>query len=266
MDEPCSALDPIATARIEELIDELRRTTRSSSSPTPCSRRRACRSRPPSSTWQADRGRADRRDLHQPARRAHPGLHHRPLRLTARRRTMACTSTSSSPSRTSCRASPHDRRDGRPGRAARRRSPSTRSLSRDPELAQRVIDGDERDRRAERDIEEQAIRLIALRQPMARDLRQTVAAIQIATDLERIGDLAKNIAKRVACHRASRPSAATSRVGVERMAELALEPAEGRARRLSPRATSTKALEVWRARRRGRRASTTRCSASCSPT
>ena len=50
MDEPCSALDPIATARIEELMEELRdRTTASSSSPTPCSRRRACRSAPPSS-------------------------------------------------------------------------------------------------------------------------------------------------------------------------------------------------------------------------
>jgi phosphate transport system ATP-binding protein len=40
MDEPCSALDPIATAKIEELIDDLRRTTPSSSSPTRCSRRR----------------------------------------------------------------------------------------------------------------------------------------------------------------------------------------------------------------------------------
>ena len=51
MDEPCSALDPIATARIEELIDELRRTTPSSSSPTRCSRPRASPSAPPSSTW-----------------------------------------------------------------------------------------------------------------------------------------------------------------------------------------------------------------------
>ena len=51
MDEPCSALDPIATARIEELIDELQgRTTPSSSSPTRCSRPPASRSAPPSST------------------------------------------------------------------------------------------------------------------------------------------------------------------------------------------------------------------------
>ena len=51
MDEPCSALDPIATARIEELIDELRAQLHDRrSSPTPCSRPRACRSAPPSST------------------------------------------------------------------------------------------------------------------------------------------------------------------------------------------------------------------------
>ena len=50
MDEPCSALDPIATAKIEELIHELAGATRSSSSRTTCSRRRACRSAPPSST------------------------------------------------------------------------------------------------------------------------------------------------------------------------------------------------------------------------
>ena len=50
MDEPCSALDPIATARIEELIHELRGNMRSSSSPTTCSRPRASRSAPLSST------------------------------------------------------------------------------------------------------------------------------------------------------------------------------------------------------------------------
>ncbi len=51
MDEPCSALDPIATAKIEELIDELRQNSASSSSPTRCSRPRGCRSARPSSTW-----------------------------------------------------------------------------------------------------------------------------------------------------------------------------------------------------------------------
>ncbi len=46
------------------------------------------------------------------------------------------------------------------------------------------------------DIEERALKLLALRQPMAIDLRDTLAAIKIAGELERIGDLAKNISKR----------------------------------------------------------------------
>jgi phosphate transport system protein len=49
-----------------------------------------------------------------------------------------------------------------------------------------------------RDIEEKAIRMIARRQPVADDLRAIMASIKIAADLERIGDLAKNIAKRSA--------------------------------------------------------------------
>jgi len=48
----------------------------------------------------------------------------------------------------------------------------------------------------ELDIERKAIRLIALRQPMANDLRHAIAALKIASNLERCGDLAKNIAKR----------------------------------------------------------------------
>ena len=86
MDEPCSALDPIATAQ-DRGADRraARRTTASSSSPTRCSRRRACRSAPPSSisATLVEDGR-HRRDLHQPAGQAHPGLHHRPLRLSRR--------------------------------------------------------------------------------------------------------------------------------------------------------------------------------------
>lgn len=45
-------------------------------------------------------------------------------------------------------------------------------------------------------IEQQVTRLVALRQPMAQDLRHIIAALRIANDLERMGDLAKNIAKR----------------------------------------------------------------------
>lgn len=67
---------------------------------------------------------------------------------------------------------------------------------RDQKLANKIISSDEVIDSLERDIEEQAVLLIAKRQPMAVDLRQVMVAIKISTDLERIGDLAKNIAKR----------------------------------------------------------------------
>ena len=67
---------------------------------------------------------------------------------------------------------------------------------RDMVLAQAVIDRDAKLDSLEMDIERKAVRLIALRQPVADDLRRTVAAMKISTNLERCGDLAKNIAKR----------------------------------------------------------------------
>lgn len=67
---------------------------------------------------------------------------------------------------------------------------------RDIGLAQAVIARDAKLDGLETDIERAAIRLIALRQPMANDLRRTVGAMKIANNLERAGDLAKNIAKR----------------------------------------------------------------------
>jgi phosphate transport system protein len=67
---------------------------------------------------------------------------------------------------------------------------------RDSELAARVIEGDDRVDHLERDIDNLAVRLLALRQPMARDLREIVAALKTASDLERICDYAVNVAKR----------------------------------------------------------------------
>jgi phosphate transport system protein len=66
----------------------------------------------------------------------------------------------------------------------------------DTRLAQETINSDPRLDLLQRDIEEQAILTIARRQPMAMDLREIIATIRISNDLERIGDLAKNIAKR----------------------------------------------------------------------
>jgi phosphate transport system protein len=65
-------------------------------------------------------------------------------------------------------------------------------------LAQRVIADDKAMDARQRTLDESAIALIAKRQPVAQDLRAVVGAIRMAADLERIGDLAKNIAKRVA--------------------------------------------------------------------
>jgi phosphate transport system protein len=67
----------------------------------------------------------------------------------------------------------------------------------DEALAQRVVDLDSKIDLLQREIEEKAILTIARRQPMAVDLREVVGALRVANDLERIGDLAKNIAKRV---------------------------------------------------------------------
>lgn len=64
------------------------------------------------------------------------------------------------------------------------------------ELAHEIINNDQEIDKYENLIEQQVVNLIALRQPLAIDLRETVTALKISSDLERIGDLAKNIAKR----------------------------------------------------------------------
>jgi phosphate transport system protein len=70
-------------------------------------------------------------------------------------------------------------------------------LGSDAALAQRIISDDVIMDTKQRDLDDRAITLIAKRQPMAQDLRSVVGAIRMGADLERIGDLAKNIAKRV---------------------------------------------------------------------
>ncbi|MEX2611029.1 MAG: phosphate signaling complex protein PhoU [Gemmatimonadota bacterium] len=67
-------------------------------------------------------------------------------------------------------------------------------LNRDPERAQRVIERDDALDDLEVEIEEQAVNLLALQQPMARDLRLITMAMKISSDLERVGDHAVNIA------------------------------------------------------------------------
>jgi phosphate transport system protein len=115
---------------------------------------------------------------------------------------------------------------------------------RDPMLAELVVKSDKQIDTLEREIEDQVISMIARRQPMANDLRHVMAAVRITGDLERIGDLAKNIAKRaLAIAHESHPKPLMT--GLRHMGELALaqlkEVLDAYAERDADRA-----LAVWR--------------------
>jgi len=97
----------------------------------------------------------------------------------------------------------------------------TAVVKRNQELASQVVGRDDKLDEAERDIERRAIKLIALRQPMANDLRRTMAAMKVANNLERCGDLAKNIAKRTLVIIESEPLTPLTR-SIERMGKLVL--------------------------------------------
>ena len=90
----------------------------------------------------------------------------------------------------------------------------------DMDLAHATIAVDMRLDTLQRDIEEQAVLTIARRQPMALDLREIIAAIRISGDLERVGDLAKNIAKR-AIKLSAEPRFPRALVGLKSMHEAA---------------------------------------------
>ena len=116
-------------------------------------------------------------------------------------------------------------------------------VKRDQALAESVVGRDERLDLLEADIERKAIRLIALRQPMANDLRKTVAAMKIASNLERCGDLAKNIAKRTMILNEAEPISPLTR-SIERMGRLVL----GRLKDVLDAYTGSdldRALAVW---------------------
>jgi phosphate transport system protein len=87
--------------------------------------------------------------------------------------------------------------------------------------AQQVVEDDEKVDQLELEIDEKCIQLIALRQPEASDLRFLMTGMRIATDLERMGDLAEDIAERVV-DLAGKPLAKPL-VDIPRMAKLAEE-------------------------------------------
>lgn len=116
-------------------------------------------------------------------------------------------------------------------------------IKRDLALAEQVVGRDERLDLLQAEIERKAIRLIALRQPMANDLRRTVAAMKIANNLERCGDLAKNIAKRTMILAEAEPMAPLTR-SIERMGRLVT----GRLKDVLDAYTASnleRAMQVW---------------------
>jgi phosphate transport system protein len=94
-------------------------------------------------------------------------------------------------------------------------------MRRDSGLAAQIVQADGRVDAPEQEVGQLTVRLLALRQPVALDLREVVAAIKIAADIERIGDYAKNIAKRATVlsdHQPLRPV-----VSIPRVSQLGLQ-------------------------------------------
>jgi phosphate transport system protein len=115
---------------------------------------------------------------------------------------------------------------------------------RNPEQAQAVVLRDSAIDQLQRELEEQVITMIARRQPMANDLRQIMAVLKVAGDLERIGDLAKNIGKRaLAVSGENHPK--TLMTGLRHMFELAARGLKDVLDAFSAR-DADKALKVWR--------------------
>jgi phosphate transport system protein len=90
---------------------------------------------------------------------------------------------------------------------------------RDVDLAAETVREDTKIDNLNAEVDELAVRLLALRQPMANDLREIVSALRISADVERIGDYAANIAKRSIAMAESRPN--RSLPGITRMGRLA---------------------------------------------
>src|SRR3954465_11245090 len=113
----------------------------------------------------------------------------------------------------------------------------------DLELARRIIAADADVDRLQREIEEKAVLTIARRQPMAVDLREVVGSLRVATGLERVGDYAKNISKRVIKTGARiGPAAAVS--GLQHMTDLVVTALSQVLEAYAERDVA-KALAVW---------------------
>jgi phosphate transport system protein len=111
-------------------------------------------------------------------------------------------------------------------------------------LAQTVISSDSRLDVLQREVEESAILTIARRQPLAVDLRETISAIRVSGDVERIGDLAKNIGKRaLAIGGDFQPQKIV--VGLQHMSDLVMGQLKDVLDAYSQQDTA-KAIDVWK--------------------
>ena len=115
---------------------------------------------------------------------------------------------------------------------------------RNPSRAEAAVASDRSIDALQAELEEQVILMIARRQPVANDLRQIMAVLKVASDLERIGDLAKNIGKRALTLSGEvQPKAHLS--GLRHMVDLALRQLKDVLDAFSAR-DADKALKVWR--------------------
>ena len=119
-------------------------------------------------------------------------------------------------------------------------------MNRDALAATRVVEDDPKVDALEREIEQFVIRMLALRQPMAGDLRRIVAGLKITGDLERIGDYAANVAKRsIVLGQYALPY---SLAGLAHMAHMVQEQLKSIIDAMGANDTD-KAIEVWRSDR-----------------
>ena len=197
LDEPTSALDPISTSRIEQLIDELKQ-------------RLHHRDRHPQHA--AGRARVRLHRLHvpgRPDRARHAPKRSSPTPRSSRPRTTSPVGSGDPMTRMSDQPHEHivrsldEEQQRLLGEILRMGEMAAAQLEaaldvverRDDKAAERIIGNDEAIDALEQEISHDVMRL-ALRGPLARDLREILAALRIAADIERIGDYAANVAKR----------------------------------------------------------------------
>ncbi|MGC1547629.1 MAG: phosphate signaling complex protein PhoU [Rhodanobacter sp.] len=114
---------------------------------------------------------------------------------------------------------------------------------RDERAAQAVVNNDDAIDQLEQDISHDVVRLLALRAPIAGDLRNVFAALRIAADIERIGDYAANVAKRSIPLSMAAPVAPTK--GLAYLAELAADEVRGVLLAYRDR-DAERAYQVWK--------------------